>query len=118
VAAGFAQRFEAFAVLLKGARTLVTDGTSMFVNPTGNPGMATGGSGDVLTGVVSALVAQRLNHFESGCLGAYVHGLAGDLAARKYGQVSMIAGDLVSCLPAAFESRRTGVRPRRSSARG
>ncbi len=118
IAVEFAKRFEVFAVLLKGAGTIVTDGTGLFENPTGNPGMATGGSGDVLTGVVSALVAQRLDHFEAGCLGAYVHGLAGDLAARKYGQISMTAGDIISCLPAAFESYRTGVIPRRNSARG
>ncbi|MHC4915915.1 MAG: NAD(P)H-hydrate dehydratase [Planctomycetota bacterium] len=116
-AAEFAGRFQVFAVLLKGASTIVTDGENLFVNPTGNPGMATGGSGDVLTGMTAALVAQRLDHFESGCLGAYVHGLAGDLAARKYGQISMTAGDIVSCLPAAFESWRTGVIPRRNSAR-
>jgi len=114
----FASRFEVFAVLLKGAHTVVTDGERLYVNNTGNPGMATGGSGDVLTGVAAALVAQRLDHFEAGALAAYVHGLAGDVAARKYGQISMIAGDIVSCLPAAFESYRTGVLPRRNSPRG
>ncbi len=118
VAVEFAKRFEVFAVLLKGAGTIITDGSNLFENSTGNPGMATGGSGDVLTGVVAALVAQRLDHFEAGCLGAYVHGLAGDLAARKYGQISMTAGDIVSCLPAAFESYRTGAIPRRNSTRG
>jgi NAD(P)H-hydrate epimerase len=114
----FAKRFEVFAVLLKGAETIVTDGQQIFENPSGNPGMATGGSGDVLTGIVAALVAQRLDHLGAGCLGAYVHGLAGDLAARKYGQISMTAGDIVSCLPGAFEGYRTGVLPRRNSARG
>jgi len=114
----FARRFEVFAVLLKGAGTIVTDGNRLFENRTGNPGMATGGSGDVLTGVVAALVAQRLDHFEAGCLGAYLHGLAGDMAARKYGQISMTAGDIVSCLPGAFESYRSGMIPRRNSARG
>ncbi len=118
VAVEFAARFEVFAVLLKGAATLVTDGARAFTNKSGNPGMATGGSGDVLTGVVSALVAQRLDHFESGCLGAFVHGTAGDMAARKYGQISMTAGDIVTCLPAAFEGYRTGALPRRNSARG
>ncbi len=117
-AVDFAKRFEVFAVLLKGAGTIITDGTQLFENTTGNPGMATGGSGDVLTGVVSALVAQRLDHFDAGCLGAYVHGLAGDMAARKYGQISMTAGDIISCLPAAFESYRTGMIPRRNSTRG
>lgn len=106
VAVDFAKRFPAFAVLLKGEKTVVTDGERVYGNATGNPGMATGGSGDVLTGVVAALVGQRLDHFEAGALGACLHGLAGDLAARKYGQVSMIAGDIVECLPAAFESNR------------
>jgi NAD(P)H-hydrate epimerase len=114
-AAEFAGRFGAFAVLLKGAGTVVTDGERLYVNATGNPGMATGGVGDVLTGVAAALVGQRLDHFEAGALGAYIHGLAGDLAARKFGPVSMLAGDLVECLPAAFESYRTAANlpPRR-----
>jgi NAD(P)H-hydrate epimerase len=117
-AAEFARRFQVFAVLLKGAGTVVTDGERVFVNPTGNPGMATGGSGDVLTGLAAALVAQRLDHFEAGCLGAYLHGQAGDIAARKYGQVSMTAGDIVSCLPAAIETPWAGATHKRSSARG
>jgi NAD(P)H-hydrate epimerase len=107
IATEFAARFEAFAVLLKGAGTVVAEKDRLFVNATGNPGMATGGSGDVLTGVCAALVGQRLDHFESGALGAYLHGLAGDFAARKFGQISMVAGDLVDCLPAAFDHYRT-----------
>jgi NAD(P)H-hydrate epimerase len=114
----FARRFQVFAVLLKGANTVVTDGDRVYLNPTGNPGMATGGCGDVLTGLAAALVAQRVDHFEAGCLSAYLHGLAGDLAARKYGQVAMTAGDLVSCLPAAFETPRAGAASRRTVARG
>jgi NAD(P)H-hydrate repair Nnr-like enzyme with NAD(P)H-hydrate dehydratase domain len=92
----------------------------LYVNSTGNPGMATGGAGDVLTGVCAALVAQRLDHFEAGALGAHVHGLAGDLAARRLGQIGMIAGDVVECLPAAFEQYRTAAAlpPRRNAARG
>jgi hydroxyethylthiazole kinase-like uncharacterized protein yjeF len=107
VATEFAARFEAFAVLLKGAGTVVAERERLYANTTGNPGMATGGVGDVLTGVCAALVGQRLDHFEAGALGAHLHGLAGDLAARRFGQVSMIAGDLVESLPAAFESYRT-----------
>ena len=119
VAAEFAARFGAFAVLLKGAGTVVTDGERLYVNATGNPGMATGGSGDVLTGVAAGLVAQRLDHFAAGALGACLHGLAGDLAARRLGQVSMLAGDIVESLPAAFENYRTSVAlpPKRSAAR-
>ncbi|MEQ8850085.1 NAD(P)H-hydrate dehydratase [Botrimarina sp.] len=89
-------------VVLKGARTVVTDGRRFAVNPTGNPGMATGGTGDVLTGVVASLLGQGLEPFEAARLGAYVHGLAGDLAAEKLGQIGMIATDVIDCLPDAW----------------
>ncbi len=90
-------------VVLKGHSTLVTDGRRYAVNPTGNPGMATGGSGDVLTGVITALVCQHLEPYAAAQLGVYLHGLAGDLAAAELGQVSMIASDLVRFLPKAFQ---------------
>lgn len=89
-------------VLLKGARTVVTDGERFSVNATGNPGMATGGTGDVLTGVVAALVAQGLSAFDAARLAAFVHGLAGDLAAAKLGETSLTATDLLDALPAAW----------------
>lgn len=89
-------------VLVKGHRTLVTDGQRHFHNPTGNPGMATGGAGDVLTGVITALICQQLPPFEAAQLGTYLHGLAGDLAAAEFGPVSLIASDLIDCLPQAF----------------
>jgi ADP-dependent NAD(P)H-hydrate dehydratase len=89
-------------VLLKGHRTLVTDGKRQAVNNTGNPGMATGGSGDVLTGLITALLCQHLESFAAAQLGAHLHGLAGDLAAKQLGQVSLIARDLIEYLPAAF----------------
>jgi len=89
-------------VTLKGAGTVVTDGRRVYVNATGNPGMATGGSGDVLTGLVAALIGQGLGPFEAACLGVCVHGRAGDLAARKVGQVSLIASDLLEFLPEAL----------------
>jgi ADP-dependent NAD(P)H-hydrate dehydratase len=91
-------------VVLKGHGTLITDGTRVAVNRTGNPGMATGGAGDVLTGVIGALLAQGMAPFDAARLGAHVHGLAGDLAAARLGQISLIAGDLVDFLPAAFRS--------------
>jgi ADP-dependent NAD(P)H-hydrate dehydratase len=91
-------------VLLKGHRTYITDGEREAFNDTGNPGMATGGTGDVLTGVVTALVCQRLSPFDAAVLGAHVHGLAGDLAAADLGQVSLIASDLIEYLPRAFQS--------------
>ncbi len=93
-------------VVLKGAGTVVTDGRRMFVNRTGNPGMATGGTGDVLTGVIAALIGQKMSPFDAAVLGVHVHGLAGDLAARTIGQVSLIATDLIEHLPAAFLKMR------------
>ncbi len=89
-------------VLLKGHRTVITDGTRVAINTTGNPGMASGGSGDVLTGVITALVCQHLSPFDAARLGAHVHGLAGDLAAAEIGPVGLIASDLVRFLPAAL----------------
>ncbi len=89
-------------VVLKGAGTVVTDGQKVYINKTGNPGMATAGSGDVLTGVITALVGQGLSNFDAAVLGVYVHGLAGDIAAEKFGQVSLIATDIIDSLPAAF----------------
>ncbi len=94
-------------VVLKGHRTVVTDGDRVYVNDTGNPGLATGGSGDVLTGIVAALLGQRglgLDPLEAAAIAVHVHGLAGDLAARSLGEISMTAEDLVEFLPAAFLS--------------
>jgi ADP-dependent NAD(P)H-hydrate dehydratase len=90
-------------IVLKGHRTLITDGSRAVRNATGNPGMATGGSGDVLTGVLTALICQGLAPFEAAQLGVHVHGLAGDLAATQLGQISLIASDLLRFLPAAFQ---------------
>ncbi len=94
-------------LVLKGHRTRVTDGTHLAINPTGNPGMATGGSGDVLTGLITALVCQGLEPFDAARLGVYLHGLAGDLAAEELGQESLIASDLVGFLPEAFRQYRS-----------
>jgi ADP-dependent NAD(P)H-hydrate dehydratase len=89
-------------VVLKGAGTVVTDGQKVYVNKTGNPGMATAGSGDVLTGVITALIGQGLSNFDAAVLGVYLHGLAGDIAAEKIGQVSLMATDIIESLPDAF----------------
>ena len=89
-------------VVLKGAGTVVTDGEKVYINKTGNPGMATAGSGDVLTGVITALLGQGLSDFDAAVLGVYVHGLAGDIAAEKIGRVSLIATDIIDSLPDAF----------------
>jgi NAD(P)H-hydrate epimerase len=91
-------------VVLKGHNTVVTDGSRFSINQTGNPGMATGGSGDVLTGIITALLCQGLEPFDAARLGVHVHGLAGDLAAEELGQVSMIASDLIHYLPKAFRA--------------
>jgi NAD(P)H-hydrate epimerase len=95
----------ALVLILKGHRTLVTDGRRVYRNTTGNPGMATGGSGDVLTGLVAALVGQGLDAFAAAQLGVYLHGLAGDLACAERGEVSLIATDLLEYLPQAFQRR-------------
>jgi len=98
-----AQRVGA-VVVLKGAGTIVTDGEKVYTNKTGNPGMATAGSGDVLTGVITALIGQGLSNFDAGVLGVYIHGLAGDIAAEKFGQISMTATDILDGLSEAYMS--------------
>jgi NAD(P)H-hydrate epimerase len=89
-------------IVLKGHRSLTTDGQLAAWNDTGNPGMATGGSGDVLTGVITGLLCQGMAPLEAAQLGVYVHGLAGDLAAQELGQTALIASDLIRYLPSAF----------------
>jgi len=104
---GLAVRFAAehrLVVVLKGHGTVVTDGRRVYVNATGNPGMATGGTGDVLTGLVAALVGQGLEAFVAAQLGVYLHGKAGDLARDELGEVSLIASDLLTYLPRAFRA--------------
>jgi NAD(P)H-hydrate epimerase len=93
---------EHLIVVLKGANTVVTDGRRIYINGTGNPGMATGGSGDVLGGVIAALLGQGLAPFEAAQLGVHAHGLAGDIARDQNGEVGLIAGDIVDSLPDAF----------------
>lgn len=95
----------AVVVVLKGWQTVVAapDGRT-YINHTGNPGMATGGAGDVLTGVIAALIGQTNDLFFSVAAGSYLHGLAGDVSAKKKGKVSLIAGDIVDFLPHAFKS--------------
>ena len=90
-------------IVLKGFRTIVAGPAGkVYVNTTGNPGMATAGTGDVLTGIIAALIGQKLSLWDAARLGVYIHGLAGDLAARKIGQISLTARDLLEYLPAAF----------------
>lgn len=92
-----ARRFKS-VVVLKGHGTVVTDGERLYVNRSGNPGMAKGGSGDVLTGVIAALIGQGLGPFDAACLGVYEHGRAGDRAAKARGEIGMTADDVVDHL--------------------
>lgn len=89
-------------VVLKGRHTLVTDGHRSWRNTTGNSGMATGGSGDVLTGMIAALLGQAMMPFDAARLAVHVHGLAGDLAAETLGAIGMTAADIVAFLPRAW----------------
>jgi len=89
-------------IILKGPMTLIVDRTRQSHNDTGNPGMATAGTGDVLTGVTAGLLAQRLSPFEAARLAAWVHGRAGDVAAEAIGEISMTARDLLDRLHVAF----------------
>jgi ADP-dependent NAD(P)H-hydrate dehydratase / NAD(P)H-hydrate epimerase len=102
-----AKRFKS-TLVLKGARSVVADPARQpAISPTGNPGMATGGTGDVLTGMIAGLIAQGLLPFEAAAAGAYLHGLAGDIATERVGQASMLAGDLVEALPEAMQRLAT-----------
>lgn len=93
-------------LILKGSGTVVTDGTRLAVNATGNPGMATGGTGDVLTGLLAALLAQGLQPFEAARLAVHIHGLAGDLVAQAGSPISLIASDLLDAIPVAWRTHQ------------
>ncbi len=90
-------------LVFKGHRTLVSDGKKLFENITGNPGMATAGTGDVLTGVIAGLMAQGVGAYDASSLGVYLHGLAADLAVKDKTQSSLIASDIIEYLPKAFK---------------
>ncbi|HNS33133.1 MAG TPA: NAD(P)H-hydrate dehydratase [bacterium] len=89
-------------VVLKGHRTVVTDGKRFYTNLTGNPGMATAGSGDVLAGIIGSFLVQGVNCFEAARQGVYIHGLAGDFAVKDKGEASLVASDIIEHLPSAF----------------
>jgi ADP-dependent NAD(P)H-hydrate dehydratase / NAD(P)H-hydrate epimerase len=92
-------------IIYKGAHTCIsTPDGRFFFNSTGNPGMATGGSGDVLTGILLGLKACGYSSFETCLIGTYIHGFAGDIAAKEKGEASLIAGDIVEKIPEAFKS--------------
>jgi NAD(P)H-hydrate epimerase len=91
-------------VVLKGNRTLIADPKGeVYINPTGNPGMATAGTGDVLTGMIAGLLAQGLNPLQASTAGVYIHGLAGDLAAMDKGERGLLASDVLECIPKALQ---------------
>lgn len=86
-------------MLLKGHETVITDGVSCYVNRTGNPGMAVGGSGDVLSGIITSLLGQGIDPLEAAACGAWLHGRAGDLCAQEMGQYGMLPSDMLNVLP-------------------
>ncbi|HDH04823.1 MAG TPA: NAD(P)H-hydrate dehydratase [Nitrospirae bacterium] len=103
-ATSFAKKTRTYLVL-KGAPTVTaTPDGKAFINSTGNPGMATAGTGDVLTGMISAFLAQNLNPQSAAILGVYMHGLIGDIAAEKKGEHSLIASDIINSIPRVFRS--------------
>ena len=86
-------------LLLKGHSTVITDGTTTYINPTGNPGMAVGGSGDVLAGIITALLGQGIDTLRAAACGAWLHGAAGDICAAELGQYGMLPTDMLNVLP-------------------
>lgn len=113
-ARGAARDWRAVTVL-KGAPTLTTAGAEIAVNPTGNPGMATAGSGDVLTGLVAGLVAQGMSPLDAAVLSAWIQGRAGDVASERLTEYCLVAGDILECVPVAFGelvAERAGTRTR------
>jgi NAD(P)H-hydrate epimerase len=104
-AADFARQVGA-VVVLKGQNSLVADGERLTHNASGNPGMATAGTGDVLSGVIAALMAQQLTSAEAARLGVWVHGLAGDAAAKALGELALTANDVIDFLPGIWQQLR------------
>lgn len=90
-------------LILKGPQTIVTDGNSVYINNTGNPGLATAGSGDVLSGIIGALLAMGNSLWDSATAGVYLHGLSGDIAALEFGQYGMVATDIIDNIPKAIK---------------
>lgn len=103
IAKEFSKKF-GVTLVLKGHHTIVSDYSGkLYTNKTGNPGMATAGSGDVLAGIIGALLGQGLKAFQAAKFGVYLHGLAGDLAAKEKGEISLIASDIIDKIPCALK---------------
>ena len=98
-------KFYDVVLVLKGHRSLVVQGDKVYMNTTGNPGMAKGGTGDVLSGMIAAFVAQKLNEFEAAAWAVYFHGLAGDIAVKDKGELGLRASHLIEYLPQAFAKK-------------
>jgi len=112
-------RAERVVVVLKGARTIIAspDGATA-ICPTGNPGMASGGMGDVLSGVIGALLAQGLAAYDAAALGVFAHGAAGDAVAARQGETGLLASDLLAELPVTLERLQAAARPEAPRRRG
>ncbi len=101
IALSFTQQYP-ITLVLKGSGTLIADDGHIIQNPTGNPGMSRGGSGDVLAGMVAAFLARGFSPWNAACAGVYLHGLAGDIAAQMYTPEAMLPRDIIASLPKAF----------------
>ncbi|MGB9744476.1 MAG: NAD(P)H-hydrate dehydratase, partial [Desulfurella sp.] len=102
----FAKKYNVI-LILKMADTLISDGESIFINTSGNPGLSTGGSGDVLSGIIASLVAQNNDALYASCLGVYLHGLSADLALSDYSEASLLPTDVINYLTKAIEAIKT-----------
>jgi NAD(P)H-hydrate epimerase len=112
-------RAQQVVVILKGARTIVADPDGgAAISPTGNPGMASGGTGDVLAGMVGGLLAQGVAPFDAAALAVFAHGAAGDAVAARQGEVGLLAGDLLAEVPPTFARLQTAARPEAAQRRG
>jgi len=100
-ASEFSKKFNC-TLLLKGNKTIASSQNKIYINNTGNPGMATAGSGDVLTDIIAAFIGQGLSPFDAAKYGTFIHGFAGDIASKKTSQISLIASDIIKYLPAAL----------------
>jgi len=107
----FIERYKC-CLVLKGARTLITGSEDrIYINPTGNPALSSGGSGDVLTGIISGLLARGMPVIEAAAAGVFLHGMAGDLLAEDMGETGVIAGDLLGVIPALIKTLKEGEWP-------
>ena len=96
------QKYDCITIL-KGKNTIITDGDEIYINTTGNSALAKAGSGDVLTGIIAGLLSQHLSCLNSALLGVYLHGLAGDIVSEELTKYSVLASDVIDCIPFAIK---------------